>query len=631
MLKKFSFLILVLFAVNLSVFSIDMGKLKTVEVVSAKPAQSAQDSSAQVTVITSDDVEKLHPESTSELLKTVNSVSFNSNGALGSLQTAEIRGSGSRRTNVYLDGSPLIYSHDGTFDISAIPVSIIDRIEIITSGFGKKGQNVAVGGIINIVTKKASDKPEMYVEFENGSFLPLAGNWASLFDSQTVNTGYSFRKNGHGIVLNAGYQRASNNYVYKTNANDSWSIRDNAGMWAAFVSLNADGKAGDFQYSSNNLFRFMHLRVPGSVSWPIPDDYQKTLILSTANTVKKDNFNIAFGYSYNPFEYFSSSYSKHNKHKLYLNGSADYYITDTVSSSVFANINFDMDKSTSLGSDVIKRFNPVLGCSFDFSLGNIEILPMVQAGYASDLKAVVPSASVGLEYVLLNNLTLTANASYAKNLPAFSDMYWPYEDYGEWGSYKGNPDLKPEKALSADFGISYASDNLNYSGCAFVKKIDDMIAMDCDADSNMTMKNISKTFFWGFDQTARFDFGNFYGSLGWLYNRSYDISDGRTIKDNVPVENVRKNTVTLTAGYKVGDFVLSADAKYLGSYYTGSYGVYETKDGVFLVNGGVDWNVNSKLKLYIKIDNIFNVQYQFSEGYPMPGTKIRTGGHVSVL
>jgi outer membrane cobalamin receptor len=74
---------------------------------------------------------------------------------------------------VYLDGELLNTEHQGTVDLTTIPVSAIDHIEIIKNGTGNLGKAVAFGGIVNIVTKKATeDKPTTTISFENGRSFP---------------------------------------------------------------------------------------------------------------------------------------------------------------------------------------------------------------------------------------------------------------------------------------------------------------------------------------------------------------------------------------------------------------------------------------------------------------------------
>ncbi|HAF86297.1 MAG TPA: TonB-dependent receptor, partial [Sphaerochaeta sp.] len=153
----------------------DIGTAYELVISDVAPAQAETNNASSVSVITRAQIEAYNAQSTGELVNKAIGTNFNSYGSLGALQTVVIRGASASKNLIFLDGVLLSSAHDGSVDLSIIPVDTIERIEIIKSGSGNLGRTNAIGGMINIITKqgKATETP-FSVTVENGSFLPEA-------------------------------------------------------------------------------------------------------------------------------------------------------------------------------------------------------------------------------------------------------------------------------------------------------------------------------------------------------------------------------------------------------------------------------------------------------------------------
>src|SRR5207302_793625 len=91
---------------------------------------------------------------------------------LGSLVTVRLRGSSSNQTLVLLDGRPVEGVALGTPDLSEISVEQIDHIEIVRGGVSALYGPNAMGGVINILTKRATytGAPVSHVGYESASY-----------------------------------------------------------------------------------------------------------------------------------------------------------------------------------------------------------------------------------------------------------------------------------------------------------------------------------------------------------------------------------------------------------------------------------------------------------------------------
>jgi vitamin B12 transporter len=151
----------------------DLGTAYELVIAETSLAEAETNTASSVSVITKEQIAAYNAQTTAELIEKAVGTTIQSYGSLGSLQNVVIRGATSSKNLVYLDGVLLSSAHEGTVDLSIIPVSIIERIEIVKSGPGNLGRTNAIGGMVNIITKNGqkSDTP-FALTFENGSFLP---------------------------------------------------------------------------------------------------------------------------------------------------------------------------------------------------------------------------------------------------------------------------------------------------------------------------------------------------------------------------------------------------------------------------------------------------------------------------
>jgi vitamin B12 transporter len=94
-------------------------------------------------------------------------------GGPGQPAELSIRGSTGSQVVVLLDGVRLNTAQSGTVDLSTIPADLIQRIEVSRGGASVQTGSDAIGGVVNIITKRVSDQPTTNVKGGVGSF----GTW----------------------------------------------------------------------------------------------------------------------------------------------------------------------------------------------------------------------------------------------------------------------------------------------------------------------------------------------------------------------------------------------------------------------------------------------------------------------
>ena len=143
-----------------------------------------------VTVIDRNTIEKLGGHTLGEVLNTVAGVTINgANNNLGTNQRISIRGSSDGNVLLLIDGIPVNDPSVITnyFDLNFINTSQIERIEILKGGQSTLYGSDAVSGVINIITKKASNnKPEIYGTAGVGSYSTFNGNAGARGQTKTI-------------------------------------------------------------------------------------------------------------------------------------------------------------------------------------------------------------------------------------------------------------------------------------------------------------------------------------------------------------------------------------------------------------------------------------------------------------
>ncbi len=618
--------------------STDIGTAYELVISDVAFAQAETNNASSVSVITRTQIEAYNAQSTGELVNKAIGTTFNSYGSLGAVQTVVIRGAGSSKNLIFLDGALLSSAHDGSVDLSIIPVSTIERIEIVKSGSGNLGKTNAIGGMINIITKQgsATDRP-FAVTLENGSFLPEAygasddRNWLSLVDSQKIDVTYANTLQGTSLVANLGTLVAQNAYTYD-NGTTAQALRENAGVYSVYGGINLSMALGDsIEISSKNLANYQHLGTPGDYLGSPPwggltsEDYQEDVLISTKNSATLSDLgdtlatiraDLNYSYDKRFFHTSANSDSTHHKNKGNFLLESTWNFGETYTVVTGADLAFDYVHSSDVGKNL--RAQPTIYAHGSIYLlgGMLSLHPSANLAYLSDMRVFSPNASVGAIFTIGEDSALKTNFSYAENPPTFSDLYWP-------GA--GNSSLKTEKGIQGDMGFSTRLKSLSYEGTVFGRNIYNAIAwQETPPGSYIYLPaNIGHSVYLGTEQAINLELTEKFAlSASYLYNKSYDLSNGRSFSDNIEVGNVRKHTAkaSVSFAYNMFDAVLSGE--YLGK--TSS----ATSENIFVLNLSVNAQITDSLKVYGAVDNLLNASYELQGGYPMPGTKIRIGGNL---
>lgn len=185
---------------SLSAYAADIEETKEVTVTAGRVEQQLLDVPMSVTVITAAEIQESSARNVGELLADVPGVMVNGSGSQG-LKRVSIRGEDAFRTLILIDGQKISEQKSMSGAAIMIDPSSIERVEVIKGPASVLYGSDALGGVINVITKKASKKP-----FEADASL----EWNGAGHGWGEHVGLGGYLNGFNYRLDAGYQSHGN-------------------------------------------------------------------------------------------------------------------------------------------------------------------------------------------------------------------------------------------------------------------------------------------------------------------------------------------------------------------------------------------------------------------------------------
>jgi vitamin B12 transporter len=154
--------------------------LDPVVITATKLETRAAELGATVTVVPGDDVQRYHYETVEDVLRTVPGVEIRRSGSIGKLSNISIRGANANQVQVLVDGVRVKSPTTGQADLSDISPDLMERIEVIRGPQSTLYGADAIGGVVNIITKKGKGPFSGTVEGGAGNYDTYTGRgWFS--------------------------------------------------------------------------------------------------------------------------------------------------------------------------------------------------------------------------------------------------------------------------------------------------------------------------------------------------------------------------------------------------------------------------------------------------------------------
>lgn len=147
--------------------------------------ESIERTGSAISVVRGEEIAASNPLSLVDSLRTVPGLDVTETGGPGGTTSVRLRGANPNQTLVLIDG---VRANDpsaasGDYDFSMFPVGTIERIEVLRGPQSALYGSDAIGGVINIITKKGSGPAQFNVRTEAGSYgtLTTAGSLSGSF------------------------------------------------------------------------------------------------------------------------------------------------------------------------------------------------------------------------------------------------------------------------------------------------------------------------------------------------------------------------------------------------------------------------------------------------------------------
>jgi vitamin B12 transporter len=206
---------------------------QTVVVTAARVEQSLPDALPSTRVITREEIVESQALDLASVLRSLTSVDVAQTGPMGSQTSVFLRGADSRQTLLLVDGVPINRADFGLGSFQNLPLDQIERIEIVRGNVSSLYGSQAVGGVIQIFTRRATS-PEASVS------VAQRGTW-----SAAAAAGAHWGEGAQSTQLNASLSaRGTEGYTARTVESGGNPDRDGASQQGLNLRLAQDWAAG---------------------------------------------------------------------------------------------------------------------------------------------------------------------------------------------------------------------------------------------------------------------------------------------------------------------------------------------------------------------------------------------------
>ena len=629
----------------------------------------------QKVVVTAEEIEAAHFESLSELVERCG-VQMLSYGPYGLESKASIRGFTDETVRVVIDGICVNNAQYGTFDLSTINLSAVEKIEIVRGGFTEGVEDEgSVGGVIYITMKKNDLKNTVSAETSAKTFF----NPGSPLDSVFQKISFDGRLGENTFLNTSGtLNYAENRYLYKldktlslcdgpfgglvTLGKDSGVYLGKEGSWKTEENAQVlDGHAdaflthyfGDGNYLSvGEIFYGGHKNTPGpvnSLDQGLQRDYNNNLSLTLWTPALDDGlFNLKNSVAWLCNNRYYKTYngkedSRHFIRTVKYTGTIDFISLAGGRVGNTIGLSADMTTLDSTNDGDHLQLSGVFKQTLKFAAGGGWSLssPLAVKLCLNDQKlnwAFVPKAGAAWEKNLgevggarsgvLSGGTFrfTTDLYRMVQFPNMDDLFW------EGGGFHGNPDLKPESGWGADVGVAVNGVRSERSQFGAGITIFSNYYKDKIKWGSGTTENLSSAFYLGADFNASADFFDSFWTLAlngeYLYNCLLDKDNKYTYGKRIMWTPDFVCNLTSTWNFELAK--ISVSASYTGRRYTDNMNLYYLNPYVLVNLAAETAPIKERFTPYVKVDNLLNWQYQSVEGYSMPGISLTLGGRYSL-
>jgi len=578
---------------------------------------------SSMTLITSDDIEAKQEQTLPDVLRDVPGLNIVQSGGEGGQTSVFMRGANSNHTKVLVDGIDASdpSTPSGAFDFAPILASDIERVEILRGPQSSLYGSDAIGGVINIITKKGSGPAQFIASAEGGSFNTFNQSAGVSGSQDRFNYSFDVSHLQAGAtpvtpinLLAAGeshHDDSFNNLTLSSKLGADLTDTIDVGLVTRYIETDA-------LVTSDDDFCIF----PDTCPDPVQSESRNKEFFTRATAhqrLENGVYDQTFGFAYTSYnrEDFVPNidplFNYGDRVKLDWQGNiklaegeigtigAEHQLDEIDKSPISAQINNNAGFAE-LQSDIGGRFFNAVSVRYDDNdrFGGettYRIAPAVLIVETdTKLKA---SYGTGFKAPSLNQLFVTFFAAD----PAFN--------------FYANPNLKPEKSVGYDFGFeqSLFAKLVQFGSTYFHNDIKNLIAANPAFTTDI---NIGHATTYGFE--------NFVSYKPWdalTLRADYTFTIAEDDTNHQELIRRPKNKASLNASWQAAkDMRLTATMLYVGSWIDGNRDFTIPRldaGGYTTLNLTADYDVRDNVTLYGRIDNLLDRHYQNPVGFDQPG------------
>ncbi len=580
------------------VYSAENIELSDVVVTATRTAQPRESVIADVTVIDAEEIQRAGQSTFIELLQTQPGIEISSNGGTGKTSAIFMRGTNSGHVVVLVDGMRIMSATAGSATWENLPLGLIDRVEILrgpaTSLYGQD----AIGGVIQIFTKKGEGQTKFYANLGYGSYQTTkadAGVYGRINDTSyafsltsTDTNGFSsLDTNNPNINDKDGYR----NLAFSANLSQKLAEGHEMGIQL----LNSDGHTR-FDNRFNEIFYPSNANFSSNAKL----NQQSVALFSKNQFTSFWLSNLRVGLSKDKSKTYDASniplFDRFDTEQTQINWQNDFALPVGTLTLMYDRLEDDVTSTTAF--DKTNRVNEGYVASYLANVGAHSLQLSLREDHNSQFGSNV-TGGVGYGFSFNDHWRATASYGSAFKAPTFNDLYWPFFS---------NPKLQPEKSDNIEASLRYQDASTHLSATVFDNRIRDLIAFDL---TTFTIENVNKAHIKGLTLAGGQRLGNF------NVDGSLDIQSPRD-KDSGNLLVRRANRIgKLNLSYDLGNW------RFGGEFVASSlrYNDKANKNplgGYGLLNLNASYKINSDWSVQARINNVLDKNYALAYDGTIP-------------
>ena len=588
-------------------------------VTATRQAARANELLSDVSVIDREDIEKARPQQTlGELLAQQGGIEFSSLGGPGATSSIYIRGANAGHTLLLIDGMRVGSATLGAPNIAAMPLAQIERIEVLKGSASSLYGSDAIGGVIQVFTRKGEGAPKLGAELAVGSHRTYEANasvsgQADVFrysvrvgtaDSQGF-TAIGDRSNGQFNKDKDGYsnQNASANLSLDLAKGHELGVQ-------AFYSRTRneyDGVYSDASYNPRVDYNFRSTSVVESYA-----AYSRNRFTSNWTSLMR------VGRSTDDSKDHSSPTARDDfrTHQDQLVWQNDIRIPFGSLLLAAESLRQSIDTSGTF-AETERTVNSLIA-GWTGSVGDHRL----QLNARNDRNSQFGSKTTGggaYGFQINERWRARAALSTGFKAPSFNDLYFP--DNPPYGG--GNPELKPETSRNREAGIHYDTAATSASLTVYRNIVSNLIQWRPDDPSDpwnfsWHPDNVGKARLQGATLTGRQAFGNV------ALRASLDVQNHTDETTGKQLILRAKRHGSVGFDHMLGKLTWGAEVFASGARYNDA-GNTQRLGGYATVGLRADYRLDKELTFFAKAGNIFDRKYELRKDYETDGRTVFVG------